>query len=251
VKYGIGLLVIGIPAWFLTAPDKPAPSSTKKTLISKSHNNSTDDQFTAEDMNAPHFQTVSIPVKNAFKPLVAKKSESAGSATANQVNAVPSDFAGGESTWLFTGTVVDNGKSEALLQSGPNGDGTYVSQGEHWKKSVVGPITANTLMLIGPGGVSKTLQLSFPEPPKETATPAASVGNAPLNPTITGPIGASAADATAATPDMTDPNGVNNTIIMGGNTGRRRGGRGGGGRGGGGRGGGRGGGGGGFGGFGG
>lgn len=204
IWYAVGGLVLLVIAWIATSSND-TPTVAKKKLTTPKVASSGEDQFTDQDYSA-HFASVALPAsKDAFKPLVYRKDVAARNGAA-QLNAIPSDFAGGDANWLYTGTAAVDGVPEALFENKSTGEGVFVQHGAHWKNATVQEITPTTVLLDGPSG-TKLLQLVSEEPVAAAtttpgATPAAGAnGTAPVTPPVngalTGPIDNSTVTPTA------------------------------------------------------
>jgi len=202
VWYAVGGLALFGILWMATAPN--APAKTVKKMASRPLASSTvDDQFTAEDYKTrfPALAILKTEPKDSFKPLVYRK-DVVGKNGTSTLNAIPADFAEGDSNWLYTGTAVTDGVPEALFENKSTGEGVFVQHGAHWKKAVVEQITPTTVLISGPSG-TKLLQLVNEEPTEDksattTATPGAvsitagatpaDAGTTPVSPTVTAPM---------------------------------------------------------------
>lgn len=163
-------------------PETPRKSS-KKPVAKKSSRRNTQ-IYTAEDMNAS-FDPVSVPLKNVFKPGVAKAVKSPG--TAAQINSLPPAFAGGEANWVYTGTAEVDGVLQALVENKSTGDSVFLKVGDEWKGIYVEQITDDSLVLSSAAtGTDYTLSL----PVEDTGGPPSnSINPANANPGMSGPIG--------------------------------------------------------------
>lgn len=200
------------------------PRTTKKRPVAKKSTRKGQQVYTAEDMTAS-FDPVNLPVKNVFKPIVAKAVKSPGSAT--QMNSLPPAFAGGEANWVYTGTAEVDGVLQALVENKSSGDSVFLKVGDEWKGIYVEQITDDTLILSSATtGTDYTLTL----PVEDTGgTPSNSINPNNSNQPLNGPIG-----PLTIQPDpsmmqgMTGGNGGTNFNGFGNNnSGRRRGRRGG------------------------
>jgi hypothetical protein len=236
--------VLAIAAYTVGSPilfPKPATHIGKKAVSPKS-NKKTDSLVLTEDYSA-HFDPLGQPIKNSFKPLIAKQLTVRGGNAALQVNNVPLEFSGGEPGWIYTGSAEIDGVLQALLENRTTGDNVFLRVGDTWKGISVEEITDDSLILASPEtGIEKTLKL-----PSEDAPVSGPGGFTPatVNPNLRGNIGPMSLqpDGTALQdPSMGTQGGFNNAGMAfgngsNGNAGnRRRGGGGGGRRGGGGRG---------------
>lgn len=174
----IAVVMFGFPA----DNGSKTAMKAKPTVKKAAKTDKSADEFTAADRTTTFEPTV-MTVANVFKPLVYRKDApgsvtGAGSAAAN---AVPADFADGDSNWRYTGTLeVDNSLS-ALIENRSTKDGIYLTRGQHWHNCVVQGITSSTVTLAGPSG-TKTLELVTEDAPAKAAVPAAAAP-APTDPT--------------------------------------------------------------------
>jgi hypothetical protein len=220
--------VLAIAAYTVGSPilfPKPPVRITKKAISLKSSKKS-DSLITNEDYTA-RFDSLSQPLKNAFKPLIAKAVTARGGSAAAQVNYVPVEFSGGEPGWIYTGSAEIDGVLQALLENRTTGDNVFLRVGDTWKGISVEEITDESLILASPEtGIEKTLRLpseDVPVPGPAGFTPAT------VNPGLQGNIGPMTVqpEGTMQQGSLT-PNGFssggNGFGNGGGNGGRRRGG---------------------------
>jgi hypothetical protein len=212
------IAVLAVAAWLTLSPvlfPESAPKVVKKTPKPKLGKNSAQ-IYTEEDLTA-RFDPVNAPLKNVFKPLIAKTvtSKTGGA----QLNIIPPAFAGGEQNWTYTGSAEIDGVLQALLENKVTGDNVFLKVGDTWKGISVEEITDDTLVLASPFSlIDKRLEL-----PAEDVVAVGGPGNfAPVNPPLQGSIGPLSVqpDGTAQ-PDMSGIYGGNGN----GNGGRRNGGR--------------------------
>lgn len=206
---GVAAIALGYIA--LTPPEAPIASTGKKATPKSSDKK---DQYQPADYTAK-FAVYNEAPKDAFKPLIVRKSASTAPGPAlgapNNPFAPSADDTGGEGGWSFTGYVVLNGQENALLENSKTGDGSYVTEGEHWKKVTIGKITPNTVEFIGPKG-RHTIKLGEVSEPKAPAGVLPGIaGVPPINPApaLRGTIGGVAANganpANPAVPGTTPP----------------------------------------------
>ena len=228
---GGGALFAG--ALYATAPSDAPPVAKKPDAVRKSAVLTGDDQLTDADYNAKFQHVIIVSPKDVFKPVVYRQT---GGKSSNDANAIPSQDTGGDANWTFNGTGEDNGVMQALFQNSTTGDGVFVTRGQHWKQLVVEEVTADSCTISGPTGKKKLVPVLTEATPAGVAANAAVV--APVNPPVTGAIGADAAAAGAPDASGGDAAGAMLQGLGGMGMGGGRRGRGGGGRGGRGRGGG-------------
>lgn len=190
-------LVAFVALQSVLSPDTPAKTS-KKTLASKPKPK-TEQVYTAEDMKA-RFDSVSLNVKDSFKPEIIKLGTSTGKMS--QVNLVPLEFAGGEANWAYTGSAEIDGVLQALLENKATGEDVFLKVGDSWKGVSVEEITDDSLLLASTEtGTEKKLEL-----PPDTVTGPGPAGFAPARvPGLQGNIGPMTLqpDGSAGQPDMT------------------------------------------------
>ncbi len=171
------IAVLALAAWFALSP-MLFPETFKRTVKKPSASKVTKKGvvlYTEEDEKA-HFEPVAVPLKNAFKPLVAKV-VTARAATI-QVNNVPPEFAGGEANWTYTGSAEVDGVLQALLENKSTGEDVFLRVGDTWKGISVEEITDDSLILASvETGNEKVLKL----PTEEVGPAAGPAGFAPAN----------------------------------------------------------------------
>jgi hypothetical protein len=149
----LGLVAIGVAGYILTEPDTPTRQvrpSTKKTTVVNRLSTYTDEDYKAK------FEPVNLVSSSAFKPLVAR--QTSGMALAAD-GGIPAAFAGGEASWICTGTVEVDGVRQALLENRATGEGVFLRQGERWRNSVVSEVRADAVVLVGPGGEARAIRV--------------------------------------------------------------------------------------------
>lgn len=162
--FWIGVATVGVVGWFATAPEETGSSITanrvtkKKTTAKK-----TAVAYVEEDYNAS-FEPVNIELKNSFQPIVARKGTGLGSGD-GMANAIPAEFAAGDSGWFFTGNAEIDGVPTALLENRSTGEGVFLKAGERWKSAMVAQILPDSVVMKGPSG-TKTFSLVNEERPK-------------------------------------------------------------------------------------
>ncbi len=163
--FWIGVIGVATMGWYFTNPEATAPKSgtsakatRKKTVAKKGAIQFTDQDFKAD------FKPLNIQLKNAFVPIVARKSGGFGGAD-GQANAIPLDFTGGDAGWVYTGNAEIDGVQNALLENRSSGEGVFIRSGERWKSAVVSRILSDSVVMKGPSG-TKTFSLVNEESPK-------------------------------------------------------------------------------------
>lgn len=155
----VGLLgAVGVGAYFMTEPPQTTARRkppTKKSSTKKVTN--TEIVFTKEDYEAK-FERLGATPRNSFEPLVVslKGGRGRGELLPNEI---PAEFSGDNTKWTYTGTAIVDGVPMALIENPTTGEGEFVKVGQAWKKAVVRKITPTTLVLGGPNGKARTLDL--------------------------------------------------------------------------------------------
>lgn len=163
--FWIGIVGLAAVAWIATTPEAtPTKSGSGAKLTRKKNSNKKAVvQFEDQDFKA-NFQPLNIELKNAFVPIVARKSGGFGGAD-GQANAIPLDFTGGDSGWLYTGNAEIDGVANALLENRSTGEGVFLRAGERWKSCVVSRVLSDSVVMKGPSG-TKTFSLVNEEAPR-------------------------------------------------------------------------------------
>ncbi len=175
--------VIAVAAYLMTSPTAPTRTTKKnlpkpKVLVSSA-------QYTKEDYEAK-FPTVALASRSAFQPLVMRKNGALLAALAASGN-IPADFAGGDPNWACTGTAEVDGVRQALIENKSINDGVFLKQGDHWKNCVVSQVLEDGVVLVGPGGEAKSIQVK-----QDVAQALGDIdlsGNIPVQPQLNGAIG--------------------------------------------------------------
>jgi hypothetical protein len=105
--------------------------------------------FTKEDETAK-FERITVPIRNAFNPVIASGSGISG--TDGAANALPASYTGGDSSWVFTGSVEIDGARQALIENRKSNDGVFLRAGQRWKNCVVKRVLEDSVILDGPSG---------------------------------------------------------------------------------------------------
>lgn len=179
--YG-GVLVVVVAAFMMTAPqnaddgDKPGPRAG-------SGRSASGPEFGPEDYNA-EFEALNESPDNAFMPLVARTRRNSGGIAPNEF---PAEYAGGESGWFYTGTVVIDDVPSALVENELTGDGMYLEVGENLKRTTISEIAPTYIVVTGTTGRSLRLDLlrDLPEPGDEFE----GLGIEPVRPDLSGVLG--------------------------------------------------------------
>lgn len=193
--YG-GLAALAVVGYFATEPD-PEPAAEEETTSRRSNRSSGSvarglEAFNEDDEKAT-FARLDEPVKNVFRPLVARSGAAGGSGSGTTLapNQIPPYLVGGETGWFYTGTAYLDNVPSVLIENAATGEGNYFRVGERFKNATISRITPNSVVMTGAQGVTATLVLIENRPIVDDPTQFAS--NQPLNP-LTGPIGLNAND---------------------------------------------------------
>lgn len=187
--YVIGGLVLVLGGFYAFSGDGGAPKTSgrpeaRPQAQGGSGARQSSVKFTEEDYEA-EFAAVIEPVTNAFKPEILPIGSSA--LMSLLPNEVPASFADGETKWRYTGTVTMDQAPQVLFENAESGDFIYLRTGAAWKSSKVSRITPTTVTLLGPGGMTYTLEL-MRDPIMDDEDVLANVRVEPLNP-MAGQIG--------------------------------------------------------------
>lgn len=171
--------------FFMSGDGSPNSASGPRKKAAK-HASAELPQFDAEDFAAnkdgQRFALVNEPLRDAFKPLIARKR--LADAKLDSPGSVPLGIAG-EASWMYTGMAEVDGVPQALLENSRTQDGVFLKQGEKWKAGTVYRITPDELILMDRAGalqiVKVNIQESFP-------SIAPGGGFAPVNPPLRGTI---------------------------------------------------------------
>lgn len=172
--FWIGVVGVGIAGWVATSPESQTSSgiTTTKRAAKKSQVKKGGSAFVAEDYDAK-FETVNIELKNSFQPIVARRSGGFGAGD-GMANAIPPEFAAGDSGWFFTGNAEIDNVPTALFENRSTGEGVFLKAGDRWKSCMIAQILPDSVVMKGPSG-TKTFSLVNEERP-----PALAGGFAPL-----------------------------------------------------------------------
>lgn len=219
----VGLVGLCVVAYLYTDDSTPVKKTKKKVTPSFAKKGDADG-FLPEDYKAK-FASLKEKPANAFKPLVIRESDR----NAAVVGGIPGALAGGDGTWIYTGSIEIDGKLEALLENSATQESVYVSEGDSWRQTRIVKIEEDALTLAGIDGEVVRVPIMETTPPAAGSgangvpvvppLPAPAGGVAPLRVpgALAGPIGSgdqAFADGMAVAP--TDGN-------RGGRRGRRRG----------------------------
>lgn len=156
--FWIGVVAVSAVAWLATAPEN-TPSSgitARKPAAKKPSAKAGQAVFVTEDYKSS-FEPLNIEVKNSFQPVVARRTGGFGSAD-GQANAIPPEFAGGDSGWFFTGNAEIDRVPTALFENRSTGEGVFLKAGDRWKSCTIAQILPDSVVMKGPTG-TKTFSL--------------------------------------------------------------------------------------------
>lgn len=174
------LVALGAILYVYTGDEAAAPAVKRNKPKPKAEANS---GFLEEDYKTK-FSPVTVAASDVFRPLVvkAKGAPVTKEAVPTRDGAIPEAFTG-EPGWAYTGYVEVNGRPQALLENDATGEGVYVNPGQPFKKSRILSFTENTMVVMGPTRVTRSIRIGGEEPEEVT----------PIAPLISGPIGGVAA----------------------------------------------------------
>ncbi len=167
-------------------------------------------KFTDEDYKAD-FADVIDPVQNAFNPEIRPVGTSALASLLP--NEVPASFAEGETKWRYTGTVTMDQVPQVLFEHPESGDFVYLRTGASWKSAKISKITPTTVTLLGPGGMSYTLELMRDPVIDGEEDMVANMRVEPLNP-LAGQIGRGGSTASQPETVASQPTEVNKSASI-------------------------------------
>ena len=205
----LGVSVLAAAYILATPPDTGPKRKANNRFTGATTRKKADDLYRPEDYTAK-FPPVTVPVRNAFLPLVVRETSTIENGGPNgeirplQPDGIPESFAGGEAGWIYTGNAVVNGVPNALLENTSSGEALFLTPGEDFKSSVLVKSTANVVVLRGPAGVERTISISDGATKKGGARKAPDDGTLPpATAALTGAIGAPPANPQVV---ATDPN---------------------------------------------
>jgi hypothetical protein len=175
----VGIAAVIAVVYVYTTGDDTTTAS-KPATTTKSTSSSTTDAYLPVDYKAS-FPELKIVAKDAFMPLIRKTA-----VDADGKQSLPSTITGGGS-WSYDGTVTVDNHLQGLLDEEKSGESDYVSVGEHWKHGKIKRITDSEIDIVGDDGTTATMKMGEPS---QTAAKEAAPAVAPLQPDMTGAIGA-------------------------------------------------------------
>jgi hypothetical protein len=151
----IGAVVVAAVGLKLTEPEAAPPK--KRVLTNKTSTpKKSKDNFIEEDYKAK-FEVISAPIKNSFVPEIAKSS--LRNAFSSEVaNGIPAAFAGGETTWLYTGHAEIDGRRVALLENTATGATEFLRLNQKWRSLTVTDIGEESIT-VESRGTTKVISL--------------------------------------------------------------------------------------------
>jgi len=176
--FWVGVLAIGGIGYMATEGEAKKPSAAPKLVTRKASTSKKSSTFTDEDRRA-QFAPVNITFKNAFQPIVARKSGGFGSGEGS-ANGLPTDFTGGVAGWIYTGSAEIDGVAMALLENRSTGEGVFLKAGERWKSAAVVSIYPDSVVMRGPSG-TKTFAVVNDVPNTRSSTSGPIRLNVPQN----------------------------------------------------------------------
>ncbi|MBV6458126.1 MAG: hypothetical protein HONBIEJF_01249 [Fimbriimonadaceae bacterium] len=168
--FWVGVLAVGGIGYMATEGEAKKPNVVPKVATRKVSTSKKASAFTDEDRKA-QFAPVNITFKNAFQPIVARKSGGFGSGEGS-ANGLPTDFTGGVAGWIYTGSAEIDGVAMALLENRTTGEGVFLKSGERWKSAAVVSIYPDSVVMRGPSG-TKTFSVvnDLPNSRTNSSTP--------------------------------------------------------------------------------
>ncbi len=180
----VGALAVLVAAYTLLSgpPTPPRRAANNRFLGGAASRKGAEDLYRPEDYTAS-FPPVDLPLRDAFRPGVAKTRTVAKNAQSTPVgvNGIPAGFTGGDPNWIYTGNAEVNGVPNALLENTSTQEGVFLRPGETWKDLSLEAVVGEAIVLLGPRGARRTVHLADP------ATPEAPVAAAPASPAGTPP----------------------------------------------------------------
>ena len=144
MMYG-AILVVAVAAFVMTTPkdaddrDGPDPRRAARSAAGPP-TGVFDYDYDAE------FEQLNESPNNAFMPLVARTSRNSGGIAPNEF---PAEYAGGESGWFYTGTVIIDDVPSALVENELTGDGMFLKVGENLKRTTISEIAPTYIVVTG------------------------------------------------------------------------------------------------------
>jgi hypothetical protein len=177
--FWIAIVGVAIAVYFLVGDESSPTGTGKAKQRPKAATQADKDGFLTIDYTAK-FAPVVTPAVNAFKPLIARQGSRGAVPTFS--NSIPQAFAGGESGWIFTGVATVNGVPNGLIENESTGEGVFLKPGQKWKAAKVITITQVEMVMQGPEGDSRSIQM-----PREEWMEGGEIAPLPLP--LSGPIG--------------------------------------------------------------
>lgn len=180
-------VLVGGVAYTQLFSDDQAPVSATKKKLPPTKKKSGDDIYTDEDRKAV-FTSFTEPIKNSFKPIIARAAFGTGQIGPGGIDA---GWADGEANWGYSGYVTINGSVQGLMENSTTGEGIYVKVGDTWKHNVIKKITTENISFEGPTGehVAVIGASSEPKDKGDVNSPGTAVVPATVNGALQGAIG--------------------------------------------------------------
>jgi hypothetical protein len=177
----LGTIVVAL---YLLATPPTSPTKKKTTPRPRVSIQASSVDYQPVDYTA-HFDKPLLVSRDAFNPLVARKSNALAQALAAAGN-IPAEFTGGDPNWSCTGSAQVDGLLQVLVENKSTGDGVFLKQGDHWKQAVVAQVMEDGVVLVGPSGEPKTIHVKQDTTPEELDL---NGSTEPVQPQLNGPIG--------------------------------------------------------------
>ncbi len=182
-----GLVAVVIAAVYF-APGEPAKGKAASKTKARPTSKKSESLFTEEDYKT-RFPRLDVQVKNAFYPVVARRTSGMPGVGLLGPNSIPAELSGGDPNWEYTGTAILDGVPTALLENKVSVEAEFVTQGQDWKAARVARIAPEEIVLVARSGKSFTMRLTHPALEAEPGV-LSNNGLQPVTPTLSGPIGA-------------------------------------------------------------
>jgi hypothetical protein len=152
IVYTLVLGAVAYAAVILTEPEEKRAKPKMPRLAAKTTDRNA--LVTEEDYKAK-FVALNESPRNAFKPLVVRRSATPASIPAG----LPAGLTGGDPNWTYSGMAEQDGVRTALLENIKSGEGVFLREGESWQGLRVARIEAESLTVSGGDGAAITLRL--------------------------------------------------------------------------------------------
>ncbi len=168
--------------------------------------------YTKADFEAK-FAAFNEPVKDAFRPLVAKAepvTQQVQVQPLGPTNILSADLTGGEGNWAYTGFAEVDGVRQGLLENGTTSESVFLRSGQRWKSLVVRSIGTESMTVAGPDGKEVTIPVgdkAAEQTPSAGVTAPNGTTAVPPGGALAGPIGGAGQPGAAATDLRVQPDG--------------------------------------------